>query len=374
MRIRRVTLHPVSTRRETGGLNQHVIVRVETDADLVGVGEMSDMSHPPFVQPDLADLGQVVNQLLVGREPIALTENYSLLSRAFPREGKVSVIRCGLDLALWDAVAKHLGQPVYNLLGGKVRDRVRVCYPIFRMRSVDQVAANLARVERRLAEGFDLFRLYCGGNVEADEAFLRALRERHGRKVEIKSLDLSALVDWKTGLNVIERLLPLADPILVESPCHRTDLAGMAEIRRRIPKPVSEHINGVEDAFRYARAGAVDIFNISLVSCGGISEARRVYAVAEAAGLGTLIGTTQELSIGTAAQLHLAAAMPNYSHPGDCTGPVLYRDDVARERVRYQHSHAMVPDGVGWGITLDEEKLAELKAPLTMVQTAHGDG
>lgn len=371
MRITRVTLHPVSTRRETGGLNQHVIARIETDSDVVGIGEMSDMSHLPAIQPDLGDLEAVANQLLVGREPIALTDNYQRLSQALPREGKVSVIRCGLDLALWDAVAKQLDQPVYNLLGGKVRDRVRVCYPIFRMFSVDEVEANLARVERRFREGFDLFRLYCGGNVEADVAFLRGVRERYGATVQIKSLDLSGRLDWKTGLNVVERLLPLADPILVESPCYRTDLEGMAEIRRRIPTPVSEHVGGLKDAFLLAKSRAVDIFNVSLVSCGGISEARRVYSVAEAAGLGTLIGTTQELSIGTAAQLHLAAAMPNYTHPGDCTGPVLYRDDVVRERVQYANSHAIVPDGIGWGITLDDGRLEELKAPLTMVASAH---
>src|SRR4051794_28641776 len=118
MRVTRVTLHPVSTRRETGGLNQHVIVRLETDAGVVGVGEMSDLSHPPRMQPDVADLEAVANQLLVGREPIALTENYTRLQAALPSEGKTSVIREGLDLALWDAVAKRLDQPVYNLLGG----------------------------------------------------------------------------------------------------------------------------------------------------------------------------------------------------------------------------------------------------------------
>jgi L-alanine-DL-glutamate epimerase-like enolase superfamily enzyme len=370
MRITRVTLHPVSTSRETGSLNQHVIVRLETDSDVVGVGEMSDMSHPPYIQPDVGDLEKVANQLLVGREPIALTENVARLSTALPSEGKVGVIRCGLDLALWDAVAKQLGQPVYNLLGGKVRDRVRVCYPIFRMGSIQEVDANIARVERRYGEGFDLFRLYCGGNVAADELFLRRLRDRWGDTIEIKSLDLSGLTDWKTGLNVLERLIPLADPILVESVCPRDDLEGMAEVRRRLSKPVSEHVFGLTDTLRYVRARAVDIFNVSLVACGGISEARKVYAVAEAAGLGTLIGTTQELSIGTAAQLHLACAMTNYTHPGDCTGPVLYRDDVALDRVRYERSHAVVPDGVGWGVALDDARLEELKAPLTMARSS----
>ena len=73
------------------------------------------------------------------------------------------------------------------------------------------------------------------------------------------------------------------------------------------------------------------------------------------------------VGIGTAAQLHLATAMPNLTHPGDCTGPVLYQDDVAADRVRYEHSHALVPEGIGWGIALDEGMLDTLHAPLTMV-------
>jgi L-alanine-DL-glutamate epimerase-like enolase superfamily enzyme len=368
MRITRVTLHPVSTRRETGIKNQHVIVRLETDRGITGIGEMSDMSHPPAMQPDLGDLELVANQLLVGREPIAMAENYQRLTEALPSEGKVSVIRCGLELALWDAVAKDFGQPVYNLIGGKLRDRMRVCYPIFRMTSVDEVESNLARVAQRYGEGFDLFRLYCGGNLDADELFLRGVRDRWGSAIQIKSLDLSALYDWKTGLKAIERLIDIANPIIVESPCYRTDLAGMAEIRRRVRVPISEHVFGLRDAYRLAEARAVDIFNVSLQACGGITESRQVYALAEAAGLGTLVGTTQELSIGTAAQLHLAAAMTNLTHPGDCTGPVLYRDDVAADRVVYDHSHAVIPDGIGWGITLDDTMLDTLRAPLTMAK------
>jgi muconate cycloisomerase len=140
----------------------------------------------------------------------------------------------------------------------------------------------------------------------------------------------------------------------------------MAEIRRRVRVPISEHVFGLKDAYRLAEARAVDVFNISLQACGGIDESRQVYALAAAAGIGTLVGTTQELSIGTAAQLHLAAAMANLTHPGDCTGPVLYRDDVAADRVRYEGSHAVIPDGVGWGLALDEAMLDTLREPLSM--------
>jgi len=76
----------------------------------------------------------------------------------------------------------------------------------------------------------------------------------------------------------------------------------------------------------------------------------------------TLIGTTQELSLGTAAQLHLGAAMPNLDFPGDPTGPLLYQEDVVRRRVQYEGGHALVPGGPGLGLELDEEALTRLWA------------
>ena len=80
--------------------------------------------------------------------------------------------------------------------------------------------------------------------------------------------------------------------------------------------------------------------------------------------IGCLIGTTQELSIGTAAQAHLAAAMPNLTHPSDPTGPLLYVEDVVQEPVRYVQGHLLVPQGIGLGVALDDEKLAELRRDL----------
>jgi muconate cycloisomerase len=97
---------------------------------------------------------------------------------------------------------------------------------------------------------------------------------------------------------------------------------------------------------------------------GGIYQARKAFALAEAAGIGCLIGTTQELSIGTAAQAHLAAAMPNPTHPCDPTGPLLYMEDVVREPVRYEQGHLIVPQGIGLRVALDENKLTELRGEL----------
>ncbi len=92
----------------------------------------------------------------------------------------------------------------------------------------------------------------------------------------------------------------------------------------------------------------------------GIRRARDLFAAAEALGLRTLIGTTQELSIGTSAQAHLGASVANLDFPGDAAGAQLYIDDVVVTRVKYEQGYLVVPDGPGLGMELDEAKLEAL--------------
>ena len=362
MEITDLQLHPIRTRRETGQVTPHVIVTLDTREGIVGLGEMSDLGHFALEDlPPLSALRQSLLGILRGRDPYDTTELAARLAAEFSGGPYHNEIRCGVELALWDASAKGAGVPVYKLLGGKVRDRFRVCYPIFRMQSVDQVAENLRRVRERMAQGQDCFRLYWGGNVEADERFLSAVRDEYGEEIEIKSLDGSGSLPRDEAIAALRRLVRYR-PTHIESPCWLDNLADMRSVRETIGVPVSEHVRSLQQGIQFVEAQAVDIFNISLVAMGGITSARKLYALAEATGTKTLIGTTQELSIGTAAQLHLGAAMSNVDFSGYPTGPLLYQEDIVRRRVQYEGGYALLPEGLGWGLELDPRLLAANRA------------
>lgn len=362
MKITDVRLTPVYSRRETGSLTPHVIVQMFTDEGLVGLGEMSDLGHG-HVKFDLQDARNSIAHILVGQDPM----EYGPLTRAararFPRSGPFLE---GIELAILDLAGKAKGLSVAELMGGAYCDRIRVCYPIFRMFDMAEVEPNVARVERRINEGQTLFRLYCGGNVEADEAFLSAVRSRWGDRFELKSLDLSGRLPWKRAMDVLRRLLCF-QPMLVESVCDRRDPEGQYEVRKRVDLPISEHIHSPEMAFEFAKHRYVDIFNVSLAGCGGWMSARRVADIALAAGVSCLVGTTQELSIGVAAQAMFGATIENLDYPSDMTGGLLYQDDVVVDRVRYEDSYLLVPQGPGLGMVLDEAKLAAIEHPLSSV-------
>ncbi len=106
----------------------------------------------------------------------------------------------------------------------------------------------------------------------------------------------------------------------------------------------------------------MDILNVSPYLLGGLQASLRLIALAEAAHASVLIGTTQELNLGTAAVAHLAAAARVLDFPSDSTGPHLYTKDVVKAPVQYINSHLIVPEGPGLGIEVDEDLLREMSS------------
>lgn len=368
MKIDGIRLRPVGVSRRTGYRNQHVMVQIASD-DMTGIGEMSDMSHLPRFMPDVGDLERVLNHVLRGRDVRDIEAINAAMLESFPAGhdyyDKTNFIRCGVDVAVHDLLAKALGEPVSTLLGGRTRDRFKVCYPIFRHRKLEDVAPNLDTVEERLAAGFDVIRLYVGSNLDADVAFLRALRDRFGGAVHVKSLDFSHVLDWKEARTALKRFEEFAYDI-VESPARRNDVEGLARFRASVDVPVSEHVWSMHGLHQMIRHDAVDVLNIAPIFIGGLWAARSAFAVAHAAGKRCLLGTTQELSVGTAAQAQLGAAMAGLTDVSDPTGPVLYSQDVVKTPVRYEDGYLLVPSASapGLGVTLDEARMKELASPL----------
>jgi len=366
MKIANLQLFPVTVTRETGATNLHILVRLEAEGGLVGWGEMSDQSHLPIAQFDLTELAHDLNGLLRGQEASDLLRLEDVFIRAYPEESykysRSGSVRQGVELALLDLAGRAQGVPVYQLFGGKLRDRIHVCYPIFAMRSLDQVPANLARVQARYEEGFDLIRVYVGANLEADALFLEQFAQRFQGRVSVKSLDFSNALDWRRALQATERLAAIVEPMLVESVAPHHDLDGLVEYRRRSRWPVSEHVFHLYHGWQLLSRGCVDILNISPYLLGGVRASLRLATLAEAARVGVLIGTTQELNLGTAAIAHLGAVTRGLNYPSDSTGPKLYTQDVVKTSVRYEAGHLVVPDGPGLGVEVDEAALAALAA------------
>jgi galactarate dehydratase (D-threo-forming) len=368
-RIQGVDLYPVRTGRLYGEPSSHIIVKLSAEDGSVGWGEMSDLSHLPAIMPDVGDLQACLRVLLEGRSAGDVNEIEDLLLLNFPGgrfHGKACLVRAGISIAIHDLKARLLGLPLYQLLGGARRRQIPICYPVFRLKSRADVANRLELVRRQFELGFESFRFYFGKDTDADVEFLSQVQGRYGQRLNFTSLDGSGLFSLPAFLRAYRRLSEFQFQS-VESPVERDDVDLIAEARRSIDHPVSEHVRSPEYAIRLIRQQAVDIFNISITVAGGIQGMQRLFALADAANLECLVGTTQELSIATAAQAHVAASCVRLDYASDPVGPSLYERDVTVEAVRYAGGCLVIPEGVGLGVEGDTGRIAAMYAPMSSV-------
>lgn len=383
MKISRITLTPIQTHRRTGSISSHLILQMHTDEGITGLGEISDLDCYRMYMPDVEAVRTGIEKVVLGRDPFAVQamhdemakylHNYFVSAPSYPPFTPASQIAAGIDMACYDIVGKALDTPVHSLIGGKVRESLEICYPLFQVKAEADYERNLGYIEELLAQGLTRFRYYVGVDFEKDEKFLAAVRDRFSDRVTLKALDFQARHYWKDVLRAYDRLKQFGFS-LIESPSWREDFEGMAEIRRRVEADVCEHCSSAAQAMQMIRAGAVDVFNIT-VNSGGIHQVRKLAALAELSGIRVLIGTTQELSIGTAAHAHLGASLPELHVASDTVGPTLYAEDVVKERIRFEGTKLILPEGPGLGMELDEDAMEALRAPLVeWDRAAHGAG
>ena len=370
MKIQSLQLHPVATERkygtviaQEGGQAKRTVTRsyfyfVELAADngLAGWGEISDVE--PEDQPaDLGDYQALLADLVVGRSPYDVQRLHHDLREHLDMQNSplAKYTGCALDMALYDLQGQAAGKPVYDLLGGAVRSNVTISWVAYIREDLDLIREE---IREKSAQGFTAFKLKVGVDIDLDETRLAAAREIAGQQASIK---VDANEGWSVG-EAIKNIRRLEKYNLagVETPVPRENPADIAAVRREVDTPILEHVGDLEYGLALVKANAVDVFNIATTGAGGIWPARQIVALAQAAGIGVLLGSTVEMGPGTLAQLHLAATVPNLALPSDLIGPGMYRDDVLKKPLHYINGRLKVPHGAGLGGEIDRNQLVRL--------------
>lgn len=378
-----VRLFALLTPRRTGSVSSHVLVRLTSADGAVGWGELSDLDCYRMFMPDLGALHAAVTRVVIGYDAHNLTElhrrlgallpDYRHCARTYPPFSLESQLAAAIEMACLDLSGRALGRSVSELLGGGGRATLPVAYPLFSS-SIDRSGAvdEFAPVEFALSRGVSIFRYYVGPDDDASRTFLHTLVDRYRGRVTLKALDFGSRFHWKSVLRFL-RSLDGVEPALVESASWREDYNGLAQLRRAIDVDVCEHVSCTSQLLRMIRAEAIDVANITIQS-GGLYPARQLFDLAHAAGINCLLGTTQELSLGTSAGAHLAATVADVAHPADTVGPLLYTVDPAVTPVHFEHGELVVPTGPGLGIEIDEARLDQLAGDLVdWEHPAHGE-
>jgi len=345
----------------------YVLVYIDSDEGITGVGE---------AQADIGFFGNTVEEVfyavrdylgpkIIGLDPF----DREFIASALNWRGN-SCSRAGIDLALLDLMGKATGRPVGSLIGGVHHARLPVSKEIGGGSPEDMAAYCVEHIEKY---NIKAFKAKIGGNPEIDAIRLRAMREAVGPDVSLRA---DANQGYRTAKDAIRfcRLCEKYDVHLelLEQPVAYQNIRGMALIRQSVDVLIEadEGCYTLQDAMILVQSEAVDVINIKIGKAGGITNAKKIAAVAESAGLVTVVGTALGLGPERAAKLHLAASTPTMLPHVEFSELTLHGALLIDEQERIYSAPIdddgclPVPTEPGLGITLDEEKVAAHTLPL----------
>lgn len=332
-----------------------VFVFVETDVGLMGVGEATTEWHELAVAEMVE---QHFRSLLLGQDPTRIEHVWQTLQRSFWWRGGVVAASAisGIDQALWDITGKAYKMPVYKLLGGAVRNRVRLY-----ARTDLGLSSYVDEARAAVDEGFEAFKAGPGAMVvpfddraqtEVALCEYACLREAVGSKVDLM-IDCAGFFSQQAAVKLIEGLRPLK-PLFVEEPVNADTPRGLIELRRGFP---DQRIAAGERlctrwAFReWLEQGAVDVIQADISHTGGISELMKIAHCAEVYNV-RLAPHNPYGPVALAASAHACAAMSNFLILEHCRLRPWF-DDVQRFGPIVRNGHIELDDRPGLGVELN---------------------
>jgi len=365
MKITRIETIPVrvplkkefAIRSGRGGahtVSPFLLVRIHTDEGISGVGEAS--CTPRWSGEDQVTGAHLIRTylepLLMGEDPTQVDELRKKFRLAFAGN---YFTRAAVEMALWDIAGKAAGKPVYELLGGKVREFVTTKWSVSGVEP--DKAAGIA--EWAIGQGFKAMKVKVGIEVDGDFARVEAVRKAIGREIKL-GVDANGGWSPQVAPGAIERLKSLGI-YFAEQPIPPEDIAFMPELRKKIGIPLiaDESIYTLQDAMVLKRLEAADVFSIYVGKAGGIGPAKEIAEFAQKNGIRCTVGSNLELGVGSA-MAHLAMACRGIAaedFPCDIIGPFYYEDDVVVEPILIEPGKAAANDKPGLGVELDEGKV-----------------
>ena len=347
------------------GTQDVLVVRIRTDAGLVGIGEVTSQSYvckAVFEAPRSAERLHGLAHILRGQDPLdveGLWQRMYYQTNRYGRRGAALHAISGADIALWDIRGQALGRPVYELLGGPSRRSVRA-YASYLFGPSPGETAELARAAVDLGLtavkfGWGPF----GKDEAADLAHVEAARRAVGDGRDLM-VDAGQCWDVGTALGRAHGLEPYRIAWL-EEPLSQDDLKGYAELCPRSPVPIAAGEGEVTRwGFEALIESGVHVLQPDVAFCGGLTVCREVSSLARAAGR-RCVPHCFSTGINLAASLHWMAASPEGDLVEYCLRPSPLMRRLVRNLPPLVDGRVPVPDGPGLGIELDEAVLEQYR-------------
>lgn len=325
--------------------NWHVLARVTTEDKTQGIGYI--VALRPNLVSAVAQAARELGAQMIGSDVLEVEAVWARLERLGDWAGPGGMLHLAiapLDIALWDAAGKTLGQPLYRLLGG-YRDRLPAYASdnLWHSLSLDELAASASR---HLKQGFRAMKLRLGreASPEAEASRVRAVRQATGPEVQIL---VDATESWDVPrATQAGRRLQEEGIAWLEDPVHHQNVAGLSDLAGILDIPVAagEHLYQLSAFRAHLQAQAVDIAIIDLARVGGITPWRKAAALAQAYQIPVCGHVIPEIHV------HLLAAIPN----GYMVEYVPRSAPILKAMPLLEEGQLIAPKAPGLGIELDE--------------------
>lgn len=352
MKITDITVFPV-----WGGRRNFLFVVVDTDEGIHGVGEAG------IVNPAVATAVEHFKPLLIGQDPMRIEHIWQVLYRGgfFPAQRILGSAISAIDIALWDILGKALNVPIYQLLGGKVRDKVP-CYPhnVGHAMEIEPLVESCLQTKE---EGWKFVRWGLpndGEILEPRQSVLtaikqmQAVREAVGDEIEI-TFDVHTRLDLPDAVWICREMEQFR-PYFIEDPLRSENPDSFKTLRPRVHVPLAagEQFSSKWEFRQMIEEEWIDYARIDLCICGGITESRKIANWCETHYI-KLVTHNPLGPISSAACLQLNMAVSNFGVQEQPRKPSEMLPEIVPVYPEWQDGYLLPPDRPGLGIEFDRE-------------------
>jgi galactonate dehydratase len=345
---------------ETFLVQDWLVARVRTDTGISGIGQATFWGQPAATAVVVEEFGAY----LTGKDPLAIDYHWQYMYRSSSFRGaSIYAALSAIDVALWDIAGKHYGAPVYALLGGKHRVKIRMC-ALCMDGGKDGMVEQITRAvdEGHTAVKIDPFPADYPNWSHA--RLVREVVERVGAARDAAGEDVDLVVEAHRKLGPGEAIalagkLEQFDILFIEDPIPPDSVDSMAEVAAQISIPIAtgERLHTIYEFKEVLNRGAAQDLKLDAGLQGGLTQCKKIAGMAEAYHA-TVSPHNAWGPLLTAIHVQLAAAIPNFLVLEYRLDP---RDKIAKNPLKVENGYIQVPDGPGIGVEFDEE--AALRFP-----------
>lgn len=334
--------------------SDNVLVKVATDNGLVGWGEAS--ASPTMTGETVESMMAAVRYLapyFIGRDPSEFSENLALMD--FRLYGNASA-KTVLEMSFYDLAGKAVQKSVSELLGTVRRSRL----PVLWMLASGKLEEDLSEGQGKLDEGFTSFKIKVGSNpVPQDIERAHNVREMVNGGVQL-SADANQGWSRDDAITFVEGVGDTLD--FIEQPIMGHDVDGMADVQRHAKAPIGadEGLHSLKDIRTHQEMGAAQGGSLKMIKLGGVTRAYEAACLCDELGMKVnMAGKVAESSISSAAVLHISAAAPSLDWGLSITKQYVAQD-LVRNPILVDKGEAVLPEGAGLGVEVDEDVVQQL--------------